>query len=804
MVWKLDNIDFSEYGVFVKSSSGVLDIPAIVDKSNNWLDKNGREFWQDIESTKFQDREIVLTCWLLADDYEDLKSKAQAFYSALSGTGKRTLSTPYGIDIDCFLKDQIQLTRYGSYVKAIQMGFFNLKLTVEGDPDAILLNITRYYTTNVIAVVKTTDLKINKTLQGDSYASFSFESNKKLDIKYFDEINLNTNGIQKDRFYFEAEPEVKELASNKFQYSVKAMHLQNWLSYTDFLNDLGETDFSYYANMDEIMDLLLNNHGRDFYNRKFLKGTIDATDRKLHKFNGEKCLAVLKRLATEYKLEYEFVFDNVTNWQYRINVKAQVATDKEVTLEPGKGNGLLEFSRGEMLTEELVTVLHAFGAARNLKPDYRNGLRRLSFDGNPIQMNYGFDFEAGQWGVHSKAMTFDEIYPRRTATVESYVQKLPAELSESEKYAHPEGIFKIIDSTIDFNINDYLLNGLTAKVAMKTGDLAGMEFEINRYDNDTKEIYLIPFKDERGDLYPTAVLTIKAGDTYTLVDIDQPAAYVAAAEAELLAAATEYITERCVPKYPYRAVVDPAWIKSQPQPFGFEVGDRVTFVSERFNLNGPLRIINLMFYAYKGTYELTLSEVVRIPKLKKTEMRLESIERSMAAAKKDTTETTRKDQETTNELRNRILDPTDDKLAANRVIRTESLDPGMLAFDAGVPQWSVKNALIEPNVDGNEDKVNVGAGHLIISNFYTLDRYAIQKLKDNGQVYDPTRTWEIPATAVMLPTKEAYFIYAKLTLAEGSTACQILAYPEHVEMKLTPGYLYIKMAGISSGEEGTV
>lgn len=801
MAWKLDDIDFASYGVHVKSSSGVLDIPAIIDKSTNWLDENGREYWKDSEDVKFGDREIVLACWLLADDYEDLKAKSQAFYTALAGEGKRTLSTPFGIDIECYLKDQIQLTRYGSYVKAVQLGFFNLKLTVPGDPDALLLNITRYYTTNVIAVVLTSDLKITKTLQGDSYATFSFESNKKLDIRYFDEISINTNGIAKDRFYFEVEPEVKEVAGNKYVYNIKAMHMGNWLSHSDFLNDLGESDFSYYANMDEIMDLLLNNHGRDYYARKFLKGTIESTDRKLHKFQGEKCLSVLRRLASEYKLEYEFEFDNQENWQYKINVKQLVAKDKAITLERGKGKGLIELTRGEMLADELCTVLHAFGAARNLKADYREGRRRLSFTGNPLQMNYGFDYEAGNWGVHSKTIFFDEIFPRRTAAVTSYLQKLPAELTDAEKYTYPEGIFKLTDSTLDFNINDYLLNGLSAKVKMKTGDLAGMEFEISRYDNTTKEIFLIPFKDERGDLYPTAVLTIKTGDLYTLIDIDQPASYVTAAESELEAAATEYITEHCTPKYPYRAVVDPAWIKAQTQPFGFEVGDRANFVSTQFNLNGPLRISNLVYDAYKGTYELTLSEIVKIPKLKKTEMRLEAVERALSASGLDKTETTRKSQETTNELRNRLLDPVDDKLNADRNVRVESLDPGMLAFDAGVPQWSVKNALIEPNIGGDEDVVKVGAGHLIISNFYTLDRYAIQKLKDNSQVYDPTRIWVIPETLLILPTKDAHFIYAKLTLTEGSTACQIVASSQHIEMKLQHGYLYIKLAGISSGEE---
>ena len=332
LYWKLDDIDFKDYGVYVSKSSGVLDLPRMIDKSTNWLDENGKDFWQAVEDVKYEDREIVLSCFILADGYETFKTKVAAFYSALSGEGKRNLETPFGNTIEVSLQQSIQLTRKTSYLSSKQLGIFTLRLTVSGDIDYYQLNIARYYTTNIIATVFTRDLKIQKTLQGDSYATFSFESNKKLDLRYFDEISLNTNGINLDRFYFESEPKPKQISTNKFVYSIKAMHMGNWLSHSEFLSDLLESDFSYYANLDEIVTLLLNNHGRDYYARKFLKGTIEPTERKLHQFSGENCLSVLRRLCSEYKLEYEFEFDNEENWQYNINIKPQVANDKTVTV----------------------------------------------------------------------------------------------------------------------------------------------------------------------------------------------------------------------------------------------------------------------------------------------------------------------------------------------------------------------------------------------------------------------------------------------------------------------------------------
>lgn len=766
MSWKLDTIEFKTYGVTVAKSSGVLDMPRIVDVSTDWLDQDGRDYWQDAADVKYQDREIVLNCWIKAIGYEDFKTKVAAFYAALVAPGERTLTTVFGNEIEhVTVQQSIQMVRKSQYVKSLQIGTFTLRLTVAGDLNFFQLNISRYYTYNIIATVLTTDLKVQKTLQGDYYATFSFETNQKLDIRFFDDININSSGISTDRFYIETEPEFKKVADNKYVYSIRANHMGNWLSHSQFLNDLGEADFSYFANLDEIIVLLLNNHGRDYFARKFFKGTIETTDRRLHKFSGENCLSVLRRLCTEYKLEYEFESLHETQWEFNINIKTQIANDKAIVLEYGKGKGLYEITRGEMLADELCTVLHAYGATRNLKPDYRSGLRRLSFAGNPLKQNAGFDYPAGDWGVHAKTIFFDDIFPRRTAAVTSYLQKLPAELTDSEKYAHPEGMFKITDTTIDFDINTYLLGGLSAKVKMQTGDLAGFEFEISRYDNDTKEIYLIPFKDERGDLYPTAALTIKAGNTYTLIDIDQPASYVTLAETELETASAEYLAAHCVPKYPYRAIVHPAFVKAQVQPFGFEVGDRVPFLAAEYGLDGPLRISSLVYDVFKGTYDLTLSEIVQVSKRKQTDMRLEAIERALGDAKKDTTEATRKDQETTNELRNRLLDPTDDKLNTERNIRRRSIDPGMMAPDVVLP-YSLNEALVETNVDDIANRVRIGSGAIIVSNYNTLDRYAIQKLKDANQEYDPTRSWNIAETTINLPDNDGHFLYVKVPLAE--------------------------------------
>ncbi len=799
MSWKLDDILFSDYYVRVSKSSGVVDMPEMHDHSHDWLDLDGKDYWEPLSEIKYKDREIVLNCWIKATSYEQFKTRLTAFYNALKSPDKRILTPPYGDPVECYLDKQILLERKAKYVQSLQVGVFVLRLTVPGDPDFLPILIKRWTGSETLEIVTvyTNNLKVNKTLQGDIYATFSFESNQKLAIKYYDYVEVNSNGINKDIFHLATDPEFRKLSTNKYVYNLRMEHQSKWLESSQFLNDRSEADFYYFANMEEILDLIIDNHNRSWWSN-FSKGTVFSTERRNHKFSAEDCLSVLRRISKEYNLEHEFEY--VSAGTYKINIKEQVANDKAITLEYGKGNGLYELSREKIEAGDICTILFAYGAPKNLKPDYRGGIGRLSFDGNPLKNNESLTEGAGP---QERTVYFNDIYPNRTATVTGYYQKLPDDLTVQEKQVWPEGIYKITDSSIDFDINSYLLGGLTAKIRMKTGDLAGYEFEIDQYDHDTKEIWLIPFKDERGELFPNETLTIGVGDEYTLVDIDQPSTYIAAAEAELAAAAQAYLDKHSVPRFPYRVVVDPAFMDANPG--GFEVGDRVTVVDTDYSINGLYRISNLIYDAFKQTYEFVLSDNAVLTHRQRMELRMQAFERAQEATRKDTAEAMRKEVETSNELRNRLLDPIDDKLNTDRNVRDESIDPRMLSYDAGTPQFSLRNALVETNVDGDEDKVKVNAGHLVMHNWAenTKDRYGIYKLKQLGLPYDPTRTWIIPEMNFTLPTKAGYWIYAKIDLTPLSTTCVLEVYEEHKEVKLLVdnNYLMYKLGYISAGEE---
>lgn len=800
MTWKLDNIDFKDYGVGIRKASGVLDLPKLVDKGHDWLDIDSVDFWQDAADLRYDDHEIVLSCWIKAATYTAFKTAVNDFYTALQGEGLRTLDTPFGTSIDCFLEKEIEMARKTPYLSQYQIGLFTLRLTVPGSGEYNLCTIKRWTAETGVtypAVVKTKNLKITKDLQGAITLTMSFESNAVLDIQNGDYIDYEYpgSGGNTDRFIMDGTPAFNKKSTNKYTYDLSFDFYGTWLlGRTQFLNDLLESDFSYYANIEEIFDRININLLR-LYGNQVTKGTIDATVRKNHKFSSENCFEVLQRICSEYGLEYEFVKNDPDWWTYTLNIKEQVANDKAITLQYGKGNGQYELKRGPRIKDQFFTKLYAFGAAKNLPATYRSGLRRLSFDANPLEQNIG------TYGYKEKTIYFDDIFPRRTSTVTGYSQILEGDLTAAQKEVWPNGIFKVSDTSLDFDINDYLLGGLTAKIVMKTGDLAGYEFDISKIDydpaNNLYDIYIIPFKDERGELLPNETLMPAIDDEYTLVNIDMPETYVTAAENELQAAAVDTLAEGSTPKFEYSSVIDPKFVADNT--LFFEVGDRVTLIDTDYVINGTFRISRLVYNDYTGEYELTFSEKRNLSRLQTIEKKVEKHDRAIEDTEADTVESMRDSQRNTEELTRILLDPLDDKLNVDNIVRRNSLDPGHLSLDTGYPQLSLKDTLVEPNYTGDEDKVNVGNGTITIHNYNTLSRYEIAKLKSTGGTYDPTRTWDITGGEVTLPTKSAHWLYAKINLADASTECTLEWDEEHRESKLDieTGYLRYKLGYVS-------
>ncbi|HAQ21103.1 MAG TPA: hypothetical protein DCR40_18000 [Prolixibacteraceae bacterium] len=779
MGWKLDNIDFKTYGVGVVKSSGVLDMPRIVDVSTDWPDQDGRDYWQYAADVKYQEREISLNCWIKASGYADFKSKVAAFYAALVAPGERTLTTVFGNEIDVTVQQAVQLVRKTRYVSSLQIGMFTLRLTVAGDSLAKLITI---YRSDGVAhgVYGCTNVRLSQALQGSDTITFDIELNGADVLGRGDYILYN--GAKYIAFEF---PEIDKYSTNKRIYKCQFEH--EFFRLRDvifFVLGVGETPW--YANLSQIVDRIIVNAERRFPG-VFVKGTVEDTIYINHQFSGQKCLDVLQSTAAAYELEWGY---RIAAGKVQINVQTATGSASGLTFAYGKENQLYSIFRTSTQRELMCTHLYAYGAARNIPVDYKGGGRnRLELATMPMVHDFYGE-------VHEVYKLFDDIFPHRTGTVSSY-----AYTPSPDPVNYPEkATYKLTDSSMPFDLKAkdgsgntiYLINGTTAKMRFNTGDLAGFEFEVFDYDHATFTFTLTPLK-QSGVYYPNADLYPATGDEYILIDVNPYTGEIATAEEELRVAALAYQNEYWTPKVTFKIPTKPGY-----DPGSILPGDSVTISDPDANFGtSTKRLIDIQRDLMTGIYNLTAADVVTLNNRQKLLNKVEKINKVISAIKMDDVNTQRGSEQTTAELSNKIINPVDEKLNSDQLVRSESIDPRMLAYDTGVPQFYIKDAMLEENVDGNEDKIRMSAGTISITNW----RNATKPRGEIAAGYNPTRTWTVAETTIILATKDAYFLYVKVDLTESSTTATVLADINHREVKSEEGYLTYKLGTITSGEE---
>lgn len=158
-----------------------------------------------------------------------------------------------------------------------------------------------------------------------------------------------------------------------------------------------------------------------------------------------------------------------------------------------------------------------------------------------------------------------------------------------------------------FNPKDYLVDGETAQVFVKTGMCAGMTFDIHSIYEDKSSGYTrykleINRKDDSCNYtVPNKTYTIKAGDEFVLLGIRMPDVYIKAASERLLSEAMKYIKDNDKPKFTFTPELDAIYIErdymerdSESIFWNMKEGDVLTFdESETLGIMGSLFISSL-------------------------------------------------------------------------------------------------------------------------------------------------------------------------------------------------------------------
>ncbi|MDB0602369.1 hypothetical protein PL373_14705 [Tenacibaculum maritimum] len=573
-----------------------------------------------------------------------------------------------------------------------------------------------YRGTSEIADVLIDDkTQLKQTLQGENLIQANFVLDSFFDFKIGDYINWRNK-----RYTIFKQPSVKKIQSNNFQYNFDLESDQYRLLDAIYMLD-GQADFSLVGDVEKFANLIILNLNRLAGDGYYQLGLFPVTTVKNLNFQNTNCLTVLQQIAKEFDLEYLFSDDGKT-----IDFKTKIGNDSGLSFE--FKNGLRNIERQKINDKNIITRLYAFGGDRNISKNY--GSKRLKID--VLEKNTNL------FGKIEGVVNFDDIYPHREGTVSSVAS---------------DTILKFTDTSLDFDVNNQLIEGTVAKVTFNSGYLAGYELEISEYVHSSKTFTVIAYSDVNGLEFPNDTLKIQPGDKYVLHDIIMPETYVSNAEAELNQKAQDYLDENSLPNVIYN--IQPDYTYLRKNLIQLNVGDLIEIKDDDFGITYKTRIISIVqSLANSYKYSIKVGDKSTIGYI--TQVRNNQIElgNNIRIEREDRTiqyNRVRRNLKNIDELKDAVFDP-DGYFDVDK-IKPLSIETNMLSVGSKGQQFIIRNLLIEPNYEGNPNKVKCGNGTLV---HFTIDP-------------DVVKEWNLTGNIVVLDTPASfYYVYAKCHKTSGN------------------------------------
>jgi hypothetical protein len=503
----------------------------------------------------------------------------------------------------------------------------------------------------------------------------------------------------------------------------------------DGTRDLTRSEFDYTCTPSQLVTMIVNNLN-DVQPFTWTVGNVIDSGVKTISISNQNCMEVLQNAANAWNTEFF-----ITGYSVNLCRKESGAAPYRL-LEIG--TGLAEIIQEKNIAQTLITRLHTFGSAKNLP----SGSGRLSLDSPVELLNYPFVVEA----VH----TFEHIYPRRVGTVSSV--------------RVDQGIYYFGDSDLisEFDPNSYAIPGLKKHVIFQSGQLIGLDFEVN-YDSATGEFELIAYQEADGLMLPSAPLVPEVDNTYIIYNIEMPVGYVTAAKAELLAAAQAYLAANSSDQISLALAPDEVYFTRNNVSLqlgetvtvrdttiaALENGRAIRLVSYRQNLNRPNKYDNLKVSDI--VYSNPVTEVtVATAELQKVIQRAGMAESNYFARNwRDVAEIT------------------------NMI---ETLAADMLVIGRAESQFTLHGVYFSANFEGNANSFTASSGQLVHTTIPNSDEPGM---------------WNIAALDVILASETtAYYLYAKVVRT--TSVGELIASAGAIVYDSNPAYYHFLIGIISS------
>jgi len=537
-----------------------------------------------------------------------------------------------------------------------------------------MANLDIYRDASIISTVSIDEktVLIKKLMAADKITS-RFITKAVIPVEIGDYITFAGNN-----YYLNQLPSIEKQNDKTYKYNM-VFHSVLYDMYNKMLiSSDGLTDFSYTANAEDMLTLLVERMNEIYSG--WTVGDVDASEKKTIKFTNESCRTALTKIASLFQFEFELSGKT-------IHLKEAVGTITEHEFEYGQNKGLYNLTRKSVETNTLVTKVYGFGGTKNIPYTYRDHAKRLVFEERFLTKNDSI------YGIREGHYTNNDIYPQRTANLTAVNILFNA------------GVFNVTDSyiednTLDFNINDFLAEGLTPKVVFKSGDLSGYQFEIWKYDHDNRRIFINPVNESDGYALPNETNKPAIGDEYTLVDLKMPPSYIFQAEDDLKAATQVFLDENAVPKSLYIVKLDPKYTKSEA--ITLDAGDLVKIVDAYLGVDRSIRIAQVT-YPIVNRYKITAIIADFIPKTLQEQIV------GTVANFGDTIE---------NIVNNTINNNTQITNNNNTTVINEGNLSKVLVFDREFT-W-------EKSFDNLDNPEKLEAGDIIMNNFYNRNTFVIK------------------------------------------------------------------------------
>lgn len=607
--------------------------------------------------------------------------------------------------------------------------------------------------------------------------------------------------------------------TRNFEYTVimeaEQAKAQLWM----FRNPIdGRLKFPLTAKPHEHLAMLIENMNRRDSGWS-VGGCIEGAER-LVCYDHDNCWNALCKMAQEFNTEFEIVGKSITLGKLEKFKNNPLPLSYHDGLKPG-----VERLNGE--DSAPIEILFIQGGSRNIDlSEYGNSTlllpkeQQISFDGTYFEDEVGYNStNARRYVVSQDGMSvqrydkqlssmaegsidLSNIYPSRVGAVTSVIT-----VDASKNF------YDIVDTSIDFNYEDYLIPGETMTIVFQSGQLAGREFDV-KYKNDGKCFEIVP-QEIDGLMMPCTNFLPAVDDTYAVFGCMLPDEYICdnvkkeGAEWEMFREAVRYLYDHEDIRVVYNGDLDGIWTKSDWVNIGGKIvlGGYILFSDERFQVTGvPVRITDIKDYVNKPHSPIVeLSNQTVSIGLSGTIRKLES----EAVAYEDHQQ--RIEQYTKRRWRDakETMDMLNDLIEAGFDNFTEGINPitvqtmQMLVGDESL-QFRFVNQKVAPIIAVDPGIIYSRINKKLVvaqTNILQHMTLGISTISSNHSPSD-YKFWDLPTydSAVLVDPAKKYYLYAKVVRLGSSGAWVMSETP--IAMEGVNGYYHFLVGILNSEYEG--